>query len=139
MMAVANNLSIFLEKIPKNRLILKEGCFNTEEFIQNLFFGNYSENDIDILKKICKKVDVTNIVVKFYDDELRAKAVEESIANSGYDRLVCHLIMAFIQASNYKFINTVLKILDGILYCKGAYQVSKELKMLCESFLDDVL
>jgi hypothetical protein len=112
----------------------KPGKFNVAHFLTHLMAGNYTASNLNTLEKLCKKVEVSKKLFLYYDPLLQKPLTTDSISQAVCDKLVCHLLLAFIYSGNYKFCNSLLKILDGILIIP-IYQISDQLKSLCEEIL----
>ena len=133
-----NHIQLFLQTIPSSPWVEIENMFIPELFLQNLKWVCYKPNEINNLDKLCKKVDVSKVIFKSYSSDLSKKLSNEAINYDSYNRLACHLVGGFSATHDFKFLNTLLKIMDGILI-KPQYHMPLKLRNLCEGFLKNVL
>jgi len=89
--------------------------FSTEEFIYTLSKSIYNEittNDLEILDKLCKKIDVSGEVFIYYVWDLSSKKSNKKIKDNYMFLLASLLLMYSSSLNDYKFLNSALKILN---------------------------
>ena len=92
--------------------------FDTELFLFRIYSKEISinfKNNIIIIDKLCKKIDVVKNVYKFYKKDLSQVVLKENIGKK-YQQYLCFILLYLAYTNkDLKFLNSALKMIDYIL------------------------
>lgn len=100
-----------------NKTNNKQDTFNTEFFLESVAFKiidskNFSQEELQVLNRLCKKIDVVKKVYTHYQLNL-AQASSQQVLQSNYAEILCIILLHTAQVQhNYKFFNSALKLLE---------------------------
>lgn len=106
----------FLKEVPPPRFL--EGEFSTENFLTKTceaILEKTGEDPFIFLDRLCKKVDISKSLRVFYSRDLSEKLTNERVAPQYIPLFIAILLWNAEEKTDFKFLNTALKILDGIL------------------------
>lgn len=93
-----------------------ENAFSTENFLYNVDLSNLKDVDLLVLDRLCKKIEVVKALYCFYSGDLSKSLDKDIIVNDDYIVYLCGIYLFLWQnQKDYKFLNTSLKLLDGLL------------------------
>ena len=107
--------------------IVFEGDFLLFKELENL--REINQRNFIILDRLCKKIDVTNKVLKVYNKNFLAKKeLQEELGEEQYLMLGEILLFWAKEKKDYKFLNSCLKLAD--LLTEGGGQLSLKAEKL---------
>lgn len=98
------------------------------KFFQSFDVDNMSYKHHEIVDRVCKKIDVAKVVKKAYDSNMLVNTSDFVLNDQELDIMINRLIAYYIKFTNYKVLNSLLKISDNILYEKHRFKISFSLK-----------
>ncbi len=112
-----DSFTLLKPKVSKN-------YFSTELFLYNIYNKKIDLNNQDTINKldiICKKIDVPKKVFICYTKDL-AKTVDTTHIGSAYEIYLCAILLYLSdEKDDMKLLNSVLKMLDGVLETDTIY------------------
>lgn len=126
---IINEINAYLAILPKDTEKRSKQFFSTESFLSQLVPASYTVQDLLLLDQYCRKIDVKKALYSEYSLNLEIVENSSVLSTESIERMVCHLLLAFLQAKDYKFLNTVLKLRDGVLKTPS-YQMGLGLRSL---------
>lgn len=120
------------ENIPVN-------CFSTENFLnQPRFLSAYNQDYINVFDQLTKKIEVVRRLYQFYNPyDIKPMGVKY-VSFKTCDLFLCHSMCLYLIYTDYKFLNTILKMADGILK-SPCYLPTPKVNHVLDKFLKNVL
>lgn len=114
---MSQEMEALLGQVPQARI--NGEYFSTEGFIflaaQSALNNTSDELCLSRLERLCKKVDVQNKLRIFYKTDLSTPLCDDNV-DSIYAKLLCAVLLFFsLSYNDYKFLNTGIKMINGVL------------------------
>ncbi len=117
---------------------LENQYFSVEKYLAETKLGSYKADEILIFEILAKKVEVSKKIHKYYNKNDFKSIGDEYISSKFGHLMICHYMSLFLFLDDYKYVNTLLKILDNILM-SPLLNIPLELRIICEKFLKNVI
>jgi len=117
----ADKIKDYLRKLPSSHFL----DINTSK---------YTSEDIESLEYLCGKVEGSKKILQANAKNNHNSLSNEALSKTDIDKLVCHLLLLYLDTHDYKFINCVLKLRDGILKIP-IYTMNLELRVIIGNIL----
>lgn len=125
--------------IGKKTVKLNDKDLYTEDFLRGLnFSGNLSEKEFNMFEFLIKKIEVTKKLHKHYDMNTLKPVTVAHVPANVCAVFMCYCMLFYLSTQDYKFLNTFLKIKDGVLFNQN-FGMNLELRIMCEEFVLHVL
>ena len=99
--------------------------------------GVLSEDDLSFVHKICRKGEIRQKIYQVYYDDLTAAASANVISSDDIELFLGVVIHAYEQTKNLKFLNSALKLSDGVLR-EPVYTISSAVDLRLNELLHGV-
>lgn len=112
--------------------------FDVETFFKNTKNRDVLENNLWVLERLCKKIDVVGKVYKKYTDDMSHCLEKEEVSNECLYEIRSAMLFSAKNKSDLKFVNTLLK-LDELMVKVGALshqQLEKNKAQLSTMFFE---
>lgn len=103
-------------------------AIDVSSYLRGLDVTKIKKIDHEIIDRLCKKIDVTRTVKRFYLADLSKAVSDEVLPIQDVNLLTNFFIEYYKKYSDYKVLNTLLKITDGILLSKNGFVADDKLR-----------